>query len=86
MLDWNKEILTLRQNGRSMKVPVQFTKASKMTIREEEYESEDESDYEEFFNEFAIYYSDFIDSSSDEGSLDYNPWADAHSPDYTKNT
>ena len=86
MLDWNKEILTLRQNGRSMKVPVQFTKASKMTIREEEYESEDESDYEEFFDEFAIYYSDSIDSSSDEGSLDYNPWADAHSPDYTKNT
>ena len=86
MLDWNKEILTLRQNGRSMKVPVQFTKVSKMTIREEKYESEDESDYEEFFDEFAIYYSDSIESSSDEESLDFNPWADTHSPDYTQNT
>ena len=64
MLDWNKEILTLRQNGRSMKVPVHFTKASKMTIREEEYESEDESNYEEFFDEFAIYYLIDIDITS----------------------
>ena len=85
VLDWEKETLTLRQKGRGIKIPVQFTKTSKMVIKEE-YESDDESDYEEFFDEYAVYYSDFTEASSDEESLDYNPWTDAYSPDYTCNS
>ena len=57
-----------------------------MVIKKEEYESDDESNYEEFLDEYAVYYSDFMEASSNEESLDYNPWTDAYSPDYICNS
>ncbi|PKY57383.1 hypothetical protein RhiirA4_478403, partial [Rhizophagus irregularis] len=52
-----------------------------------EDELEEDTDYEyenEELVEASLYYSDTFDSDSD-NDLEYNPWMDLHSPDYSEN-
>ena len=72
-MDWYQNSLLIRTSRGNAQVPVTFTKTSSVRIQEEddeEFEYEDEE-----LIESPIYYSD-VSMSSEEESLDYNPWAD----------
>jgi hypothetical protein len=72
-MDWYQNSLLIRTPKGNAQVPVTFTKTSSVRIQEEE---DDEFEYEdEELIESPIYYSD-ISMSSEEESLDYNPWVD----------
>ncbi|CAB4418294.1 unnamed protein product [Rhizophagus irregularis] len=87
IVNWQEEKLTINYKGRTVNVPLIFT-VTKALINAEtvEDELEEDTDYEyenEELVEAPLYYSDTFDSDSD-NELEYNPWMDLHSPDYSE--
>jgi hypothetical protein len=70
--------LTIRKGNVSIRIPVAFTKTARMVTQEDD--SEEEYEDEELLEEHQIYLSD----ESDESELEYNPWSDMHSPEYSE--
>ncbi|CAB4414538.1 unnamed protein product [Rhizophagus irregularis] len=87
IVNWQEEKLTINYKGRTVNVPLIFT-VTKALINAEtvEDELEEDTDYEYENKELVeapLYYSDTFDSDSD-NELEYNPWMDLHSPDYSE--
>ena len=69
IMDWERSTLTIKKRDKIVKIPITFTKTSKVDIWED---PNIEDDYDEQ-TETLIYYSD---NYSSEENLEYNPWAD----------
>ena len=72
IMNWEQSSLTIRDKDKIARIPITFTKTSKVDAWEDS-ESEEESD--ELF-ETSIYYSDL---ESPEEDLSYNPWITEYS-------
>src|SRR5437763_467698 len=82
VMNWANKTLTVRTPTKTVSIPVTFTRTLQLRQErpEEEISSEDEYEVKELI-ESSLYYSD-ISSSSDEGDLNFNPWADTIPPEY----
>ena len=65
----------IRKEQTTIRIPITFTKTSKVVIHDElEEVSEDEYE-EEYLEEMLIYFSDsFEKDSADQSELEFNPW------------
>ncbi|GBB99189.1 hypothetical protein RclHR1_03440022 [Rhizophagus clarus] len=85
IVNWRAEKLSVHYKGRTVNVPLIFTITKAFINAESLGEEDEEENDEEYENEELVeaplYYSDTWDSDSDD--LDYNPWMEMHSPDYS---
>ena len=86
-MDWRNRDLTIKTQGRTVKVPISFT-MNKTVINTEVSDDEEEEYEEEEIEESYVYYSDhFSDDSSEisfssDDDLEFNPWTNEYSPIY----
>ena len=67
----------IRKEQTTIRIPITFTKTSKVVTHDElEEVSEDEYE-EEYLEEMPIYFSD----SADQSELEFNPWINFYSPE-----
>ncbi|GBB98862.1 hypothetical protein RclHR1_33420002 [Rhizophagus clarus] len=85
IVNWRAEKLLIRYKGRTINVLLIFT-VTKALINAESLGEEKKEDDEEYENEELVeaplYYLDIWDSDSDD--LEYNPWMEMHSSDYSE--
>ena len=81
IINYNDKTLTIKHQGRTMKIPITFTAGHKpFTVAEtKETENEDEEEYETDYFESPIYLSDNAFSSDEEDPF-HNPWENYSAP------
>jgi hypothetical protein len=87
IVNWQQEKLTISHKGRTVNVPLVFTVTKALVNAEALEDDEEELEYEyeeEELVEAPLYYSEASDDDSDE-DLEYNPWMNMQSPDYSEN-
>jgi hypothetical protein len=73
-MDWEKSTLTIRKNQTTIRIPITFTKTSKVVTHDEPDEVSEEDYEEEYLEKMPIYFSDSSEEdSADQSKLEFNP-------------
>jgi hypothetical protein len=81
-MDWEKSTLTIRKDRTTIRIPITFTKTSKVVTHDASEEISEDEYEEECLEEMPIYFSDSSEEdSTDQGELEFNPWINFYSPE-----
>ena len=74
-MNWEQSTLTIRQGKYVIRIPITFTKTSKVVTQEEEETDEDDDYEDELLEEYPIYLSDECSESESKQNdeLEFNP-------------
>ena len=85
VMDWKQSTLTIKNDRQAIRVPITFTRTSKVETQEDSESDSGDDEYDEGYPTY-IYYSDVQteDSISEDDAMYNNPWAEMTSPNYSE--